>query len=194
VPSSQKTIGVLALQGSFAEHLKMIEKIGAKGTQIRSLADTKDIDALILPGGESTVMMKLLKKTGLDEWIKKQAKAGLPIYGTCAGMILLSKSHLDLMDIEVDRNAYGPQLASFEDEIELSPTMSSSRRRGSKSMTSAIFIRAPKITHRGKGVKVLATHKKTPVLVQQGNLIAGSFHPELSRHEEIYEYLLNMLH
>ncbi|PIZ74608.1 pyridoxal 5'-phosphate synthase glutaminase subunit PdxT [Candidatus Peregrinibacteria bacterium CG_4_10_14_0_2_um_filter_43_11] len=112
-------IGILALQGSFKEHIDMLHRLGAKTKEIRCLEDTKDIQACIIPGGESTTMMKMLKKTGLDEWLKKVAKKGMPLYGTCAGMIILSKGYLDLIDVEVERNAYGPQLASFEDEITL---------------------------------------------------------------------------
>ena len=175
-------IGVLALQGAFIEHARMIEKWGHKAAQVRSLADTKNLDAVILPGGESTTMAKLLKKTGLDKWLVKAAKKGMPIFGVCAGMILLSNQHLGLMDIDVARNAYGPQLDSFEDDVKL--------KSGGK--CHGIFIRAPKITHAGKDIEVLGRHGQAPVLVRQGNILAASFHPELTNNTQIHEYFLKM--
>ena len=137
-----KRIGVLALQGSFLEHIRMLKKLNVDAIEIRSLKDTKNLDAIILPGGESTTLMKLLKSTKLDEWLKKMAKKGLPIYGTCAGLIVLSKNYLNLIDIEVKRNAYGPQLDSFEDEIEWMPNPKSKIQNPK---LKGIFIRSPQI-------------------------------------------------
>lgn len=174
-------IGILALQGSFAEHALMVKEAGGTPKFIRSLADTDGVQACILPGGESTVLHKLLKSTGLDRWLVTVAKKGLPLYGTCAGLIVLAD--LGLIDIQVDRNAYGPQLYSFEDEISLKlPT--------DHYLLPAIFIRAPKITKLGSAVHVLATHEKDPVLVQQGKILAGSFHPELTKNNAIHRYFL----
>jgi len=184
------TIGVFALQGAFLEHARVIEKLGHKAVEVRSLADTKKLDAVILPGGESTTMAKLLKKTGLDKWLVKVAKKGIPIFGICAGMILLSNRHFGLIDIDVARNAYGPQLDSFEDEIVL--RISRSTPHAERRTFQGIFIRAPKITHAGKGVEVLGRHGRTPVLVRQDNILAASFHPELTNDTRIHEYFLKM--
>ncbi len=172
-------IGILALQGSFAEHVVMCERLGKKTKLIRSLADTKGVTACILPGGESTVMMKLLKSTRLDQWLITAAKKGMPLYGTCAGLIVLA--NLGLLDVQIDRNAYGPQLYSFEDEVTLSfPS--------SRESIPGIFIRAPRITLTGPRVKTLAIHGRDPVLVQQKNILASSFHPELTDNTSIHHY------
>jgi len=167
---SRITVGVLALQGDFAEHMDMIEGLNVEGLKVRSIDDLAKCDALILPGGESKVMMKLLVESGLDQEIIKRVQADMPVFATCAGAILLSDSHLNLLDISVDRNAYGSQLQSFSTQIEV---------EGIGSL-EAVFIRAPIISRVGVGVRVLAQHKKHPVLVQKGNILAATFHPELS--------------
>ncbi len=175
-------IGILALQGAFVEHARMFKELGHKTVEVRSVADTKNLDAVILPGGESTTMAKLLKRTGLDKWLLESEKKGIPVFGICAGMILLSNQHLGLINIDVDRNAYGSQLDSFEEDIKL--------KFGKK--FHGIFIRAPKITHVGKGVQVLGRHGRTPVFVRQNNILAASFHPELTNDVQIHEYFLKM--
>jgi pyridoxal 5'-phosphate synthase pdxT subunit len=173
-----RTVGVLALQGSFFEHAQMIRELGHEVRLVRSLEDTTGLSACILPGGESTTLMGLLAETGLDEWLKKSAETGLPIYGTCAGMIILSK--LGLIDIEVDRNAYGPQLHSFETTVNFQ-----------EKAFPGIFIRAPKILKAGKMVDILSKVRGTPVLVRQKNVLAGSFHPELTTDHRIHKFFLD---
>jgi pyridoxal 5'-phosphate synthase pdxT subunit len=184
----RKSIGIFALQGSFAEHQKMIEMSGADAFLIRDLPDVdgRKIDGLILPGGESTTISKLLKKTGLGKWLIKQAESGLPIFGTCAGMIVLA--NLGLIDIDVERNAYGGQLDSFEEEI----ILESGLLRSPDSSFNGIFIRAPKVRTVGKKAKVLGYHKKTPVFIRQNNVLAASFHPELTDDLRIHKLLLEM--
>ena len=156
--SKAPIVGVLALQGSFKEHADMIEKLGYEVRLVREVVDTAGVTACILPGGESTTLLKLLEKTGLDQWLKESSAKGLPIYGTCAGMIILSQ--LGLMDIEAERNAYGRQLASFETEFEF---------QGKP--FNGIFIRAPRVIRVGSDIEVLATEKEVPVLIRQGNLL-----------------------
>jgi 5'-phosphate synthase pdxT subunit len=172
-----RTVGILALQGSFSEHAQMIRSLGHEVRLVRSLEDVTGLSACILPGGESTTLMKLLKKTGLDEWLMQSAQSGLPLYGTCAGMIVLAK--LGLIDIDVDRNAYGTQLHSFETTVDF---------QGEK--FPGIFIRAPKIVRHGKMVDTLSKEQGMPVLVRQKNVLAGSFHPELTGDGRIHEYFL----
>jgi len=151
-------IGVLALQGGFAEHEQILDKLGLAHKQVRTLADTEGLTGFIIPGGESTVMDLFMKKYGLDEWLKANA-ANLKIYGTCAGLILLAR--YGLIDVDVERNAYGRQSASFTCE-------------------KGHFIRAPKITRVGKEVEVLAEEEGVPVFVRQGKVWGSSFHPELA--------------
>lgn len=170
-------IGVFALQGSFAEHAEVLKKLGYEVRLIRELNDTNGVTACILPGGESTTLMKLLEKTGLDQWLKESAEKGMPIYGTCAGMIILSK--LGLIDIETERNAYGRQLSSFEAELDF---------KGQP--FSGIFIRAPKVIRSGKAVEVLASQDEAPVLLRQKNILVGSFHPELTNDGRIHEFFV----
>lgn len=158
---NKQTVGILALQGSFAEHADMVRQLGYEVRLIRNPEDTEGISACILPGGESTTLMKLLKKTGLDGWLKESAQKGLPIYGTCAGMIVLGQ--LGLIDIETQRNAYGPQLSSFETSVNF---------QGKAFL--GIFIRAPKVIKVSDSVEVLA----------------GSFHPELTQDSRIHEFFL----
>jgi len=175
---SPRAVGILALQGSFEEHAKMIRALGYEVRLVRSMADTADLSACILPGGESTTLMKLLAETGLDEWLKKSAQNGLPIYGTCAGMIVLAK--LGLIEIDVDRNAYGPQLHSFETDVDFLGKP-----------FPGIFIRAPKIIKIGSMVDILSKDGKTPVLVREKNIMAGSFHPELTTDSRIHAYFMD---
>ena len=184
-----KKIAILALQGSFVEHQTALQKAGAKGFLARTLEDVEKgkPDGIILPGGESTTMMMLLKEGGLLQWLIDSIQGGMPVMATCAGLILLSGSHLNLMDVEVDRNAYGSQLNSFEEEIalklpsHLSPLTS-----------NAIFIRAPRITKVGKGVEVLATANGDPVWVQEDNRLGLTFHPELCDDTTIHRYFIGL--
>lgn len=173
-------IGVLALQGDFVEHLEALRKLKIPCIEVRTISDIKKTSGLIMPGGESTTIGRLLRSTGLDAWLKTHAKKGYAIYGTCAGAILLSK--LGLMSITVQRNAYGRQLDSFDEPIQ---SKQFPKLRG-------VFIRAPLITKVGKNVVVLATHKNDPVLVRQGNILAGTFHPELTDSLAIQRYFYTL--
>lgn len=179
---SRITVGVLALQGDFAEHKAMLTTLNVRSIEVRSAKDLESCDALVLPGGESTVMMKLLKESGLDQEIMNRVQSGMPIFGTCAGAILLSDSHLKLIDITVERNAYGSQLQSFSAQIDV---------EGIGSM-EAVFIRAPIISRIGENVSVLSFHKENPVLVQQGDILAATFHPEIGCKTAIYSHFLDI--
>lgn len=171
-------VGVLALQGGFQEHLEMLKTLKVPCTEVRSLNDIEGLTHLILPGGESTVLRKLLDKTGLYEWILRAGQKGFPIFGTCAGMIILSKNHMGLIDIEVDRNAYGRQLSSFEDEL--------------SNGFPGIFIRAPKLKKYGTNIKILARHGKDPVWLQEKNIMVASFHPELTQNTSVHKTFLGI--
>lgn len=184
-------IGVLALQGDFREHLTVLRSLGVDARDVRTRAQLDEIDGLIIPGGESTTMAYLLEKTGMLSVLRERGAQGFPIYGTCAGMILLARelndsspqNRLALMDIAVKRNAYGRQLDSFEADLHI-------KNIGD---FHAIFIRAPKIVRVGPGVEVLAEHDGTPVLVRQKNLLASSFHPELTGDPRVHRYFLEMI-
>ncbi|HBT40100.1 MAG: Glutamine amidotransferase subunit PdxT [Thermotoga sp. 50_1627] len=184
-------IGVLALQGDFREHIWALQRLGVEALAVKSLSELEKVDGLIIPGGESTSIGRIAQVTGIGERIVQIAKEGLPIYGTCAGMILLAKKIVDrpnqytfgLMDIIVQRNAYGRQIESFEVYLDVA-------RLGK---LKAVFIRAPKIVELGKDVEVLASYDNTPILVQQDNLLASSFHPELTDDLRIHEYFVKMV-
>lgn len=187
-----KRIGVLALQGAFAEHIKAVEKLGAEGYEIRQKADLLNIpmEGIILPGGESTVMGKLLKELNMFDTLRDMILDGLPVLGTCAGMILLAKNitndtsrHLATMDITVRRNAYGRQLGSFR-------TISSLKGIGEIPMT---FIRAPYIESikENAGVEILAEVEGKIVAARQRNMLATAFHPELTEDNKLYRMFLS---
>ena len=186
-------IGVLALQGAVREHVNAIREIGAEPVEVRLPRDLVDLDALILPGGESTTMRKLLDAYNLREPIAAMARHGTPMLGTCAGMILLSSRIVDgdapvfgLLDIEVTRNGYGRQLDSFETDL-VTPGL------GDEPM-HAVFIRAPMVTSVGDGAEVLATDPDgRPVAVRQGRVLATSFHPELTGDRRMHRLLLAMV-
>ena len=160
-------IGILALQGDFLEHEWVLDTLGLPHKRVRGLEDTEGLTGFIIPGGESTVMDLFMKKYGLEEWLKSHA-ADLKIYGTCAGLILLAR--YGLLNVEVERNAYGRQSASFVAQ-------------------AGNFIRAPKIVKTGEGVEVLADLEGVPVLVRQGNVWGGSFHPELRGETAIHKMI-----
>ena len=179
-------VGVLALQGDFREHILAATQCGHDAIEVRRLAELESIDALILPGGESTTIVHLAKTFELFDAIRARIAQGLPVYGSCAGMILLADRILDGakgqdtfggLDITVRRNAFGRQVDSFESELEFN----------GKTM-SAIFIRAPWVEQSGPGVEILAESAGHPVAVRQGNLLATSFHPELTGNLEIHHY------
>lgn len=192
--SSHSPIGILAFQGGFVEHQAILKELGYPSILIRSANDLKQVNKLIIPGGESTTIGLFLEKTGLSKLIQTRAKATkkpLAIWGTCAGAILLAKEiegkvvppHLKLMDITIERNAYGTQLDSFHTQINV-PTLEINDLK-------ATFIRAPIIKKTAKNVAVLAKHQDAIVLVQQGNLLASTFHPELCNEKRLHEYFLS---
>ena len=184
------TVAVLAVQGAFVEHRKMLEKLGAQTFEIREKHDLeKPFDALVLPGGESTVMRKLLHELDLFDVLKDMIEHGLPVFGTCAGMILLAKNVeggepcFATMDISVKRNAYGRQLGSFHAELEF-------KGLGEVPMT---FIRAPYVTEAGENAEVMARSDGKIVAVREKNMLATSFHPKLCNDTKVHEYFLNMV-
>jgi 5'-phosphate synthase pdxT subunit len=173
-------IGVLAVQGGFAAHLGHLDAVGATGIEVRLPADLRGLDGLIIPGGESTTISKGIESAGLADGIWNLYAAGRPILGTCAGMIVADREHLGLIDITTRRNAFGRQLASFEDEIELPGIVDAPVR--------AVFIRAPWVEQLGGSVQVLAELRGHPVAVRQANVTALSFHPELVGDDRIHRW------
>ena len=183
-------IGVLALHGSVEEHIKAVRNCGVKAVEVRTTEELSKCAGLIIPGGESTTVMKLLAREGLDKTIISRARKGMPVFGTCTGAIVLSKAivgnnqpTLGLIDISVRRNAYGRQVDSFESMLDIAGV----------GKVKAIFIRASIVESIGKGVKVLAKYKNKPVLVQQGNILAGTFHPELTDDLGLHKYFLKII-
>lgn len=184
-------IAILAVQGAFIEHSKMLDRLGIESLEIRQKADlAKDYDGLIIPGGESTTMCKILDDQDMTKSIQEQIKAGMPVFGTCAGMIMLAKSlsndkmkNFATMDITVMRNAYGRQLGSFYAKA---PFMDNKE-------LPMTFIRAPYVDAVGKDVEVLAKVGGKIVAVQQGNQLATSFHPELTEDTTVHEHFLQMV-
>ncbi|MDX6387284.1 MAG: pyridoxal 5-phosphate synthase pdxT subunit [Gaiellaceae bacterium] len=172
-------IGVLALQGNFREHVAMLRRLGADAVEVRKPEQLVGLDGLVVPGGESTTFMRLMRLYGLDEAIR--AFPG-PILGTCAGMIVLDRDHLGLMDVEVDRNAYGRQVASFEADLAL---------KGDTEPLRGVFIRAPRLRERGEDVEVLAEHDGEPVLLREGRFLVAAFHPELTEDTRVHELFLD---
>ncbi|WP_379164218.1 pyridoxal 5'-phosphate synthase glutaminase subunit PdxT [Paenibacillus sp. sgz5001063] len=184
-------IGVLALQGAVTEHIVSIEKTGAQGLPIKRVEQLGEIDGLIIPGGESTTIGKLMRKYGFIEAIRDFADQGKPIFGTCAGMIVLAKhiaggepGHLELMDITVARNAFGRQRESFECDLQV---------KGINEPVRAVFIRAPLINEVGPDVEVLTLYNDEIVTARQGNLLVSSFHPELTDDYRLHQYFADMV-
>jgi 5'-phosphate synthase pdxT subunit len=174
-------IGVLALQGNFREHAAMLRRLGAEAVEIRKPEELENLDGLVVPGGESTTFMRLMHLYGLDEAIRAFQR---PILGTCAGMIVLDREHLGLVDIEVDRNAYGRQVASFEADLALA---------GEDEPLRGVFIRAPRLREAGPEVEVLAEHDGEAVLLREGRFIVASFHPELTQDTRVHELFLEQV-
>jgi 5'-phosphate synthase pdxT subunit len=172
------TIGVLAVQGNFREHAAMLRRLGADVVEVRKPEELAGLDGLIVPGGESTTFMRLMRLYGLDEAIREFPR---PILGTCAGMIVLDRDHLGLVDVEVDRNAYGRQVASFEADLTVGDRDEPLR---------GVFIRAPRVRATGDDVEVLAEHEGEPVLVRDGRILVASFHPELTEDTRVHELFL----
>jgi 5'-phosphate synthase pdxT subunit len=173
---------VLALQGGFAAHVEHLGSVGAIGLEVRTPGDLDGLDGLILPGGESTTITMGLEQYGLSAPIRDLASSGVPVMGTCAGMIVADRDHLGLLDITTRRNAFGRQLASFEDDIDLAGLEGPPFR--------AVFIRAPWVEEVGDGVEVLAELRGHPVAVRQGTVSAFSFHPELTGDDRLHAWFV----
>ncbi len=172
------TIGVLALQGNFREHAAMLRGLGADVVEVRLPEQLDGLDGLVIPGGESTAITRLMRRYGFEDALRSFQQ---PIFGTCAGMILLDRAHLGLVDLEVDRNAYGRQHASFEADLELA---------GDDEPLRGVFIRAPRVAEWGPGVEILAEHAGRPVLLRSGRILVASFHPELTGDTRVHERFL----
>ena len=174
-------IGVLAVQGNFREHAAMLRRLGAEAVEVRKLEQLEGLDGLVIPGGESTTFMRLMRLYGLDEAVREFTG---PVLGTCAGMIVLDRLHLGAVDIEVDRNAYGRQVASFEADLALA---------GDDEPLRGVFIRAPRVREVGPEVEVLAELDGEPVLLREGRFIVASFHPELTDDTRVHERFLELV-
>ena len=178
------TVGVLALQGDFEAHARILSGLGVEPREVRVPADLKGLDALVMPGGESTVMTLGIEREGLAEPLRGLARSGTPVLGTCAGMIMLDRDHLDVLDILARRNAFGRQLRSFEADLDVTGVAGGP--------VHAVFIRAPWVADMGNGVEVLADVDGHPVAVRQGNIVAVSFHPELTGEARLHQLLLEL--
>ncbi len=186
-------VGVLALQGAFQAHQGVLDRLGARTRQVRTPADLAGVDALVMPGGESTTMSRLLHTAELFDPLTERLAAGMPVFGTCAGMILLAAEVLDgrpdqrsfaAIDIAVRRNGYGRQIDSFEHEVDVD---------GLDAPFHVVFIRAPKVERTGPGVEVLARHDGVPVLARHGSVLVASFHPELTDDDRLHAMFLAMV-
>jgi pyridoxal 5'-phosphate synthase pdxT subunit len=177
-----KLVGILALQGGFEAHAKIVRLLGAQAREVRVPSDLEGLDALIIPGGESTVMTLGIEREGLAKPLRELVGDGTPVLGTCAGMIMLDRDHLDVLDVRTQRNSFGRQLHSFEAALELAGI--------DGGPVHAVFIRAPWVVEHGHAVEVLARVDGHPVAVRQGNLIAVAFHPELAGETRLHELLL----
>jgi 5'-phosphate synthase pdxT subunit len=170
---------VLAVQGNFREHAAMLRRLGAQVIEVRKPEQLQGLDGLVVPGGESTTFMRLMRLYGLDE---AERRFGGPNLGTCAGMIVLDRNHLGLVDVDVERNAYGRQVASFEADLRLA---------GEDEPLRGVFIRAPRVRDAGPGVEVLAEHGGEPVLIREGRFLVAAFHPELTEDTRVHELFLD---
>src|SRR5919199_3712335 len=178
--AGRPNIGVLAVQGNFREHANMLRRLGATPVELRKPEQLAGLDGLVIPGGESTTFMRLMRLYGLDEAVRA---FGGPVLGTCAGMIVLDRNHLGAVDVEVDRNAYGRQVASFEADLELD---------GDEPLRG-VFIRAPRVRDVGPEVEVLAELGGEPVLVRDGRFLVASFHPELTDDTRVHERFVQLV-
>jgi pyridoxal 5'-phosphate synthase pdxT subunit len=174
-------IGVLAVQGNFREHAAMLRRLGAEAVEVRKPEQLAGLDGLVLPGGESTTFVRLMRLYGLDEAVRR---FGGPILGTCAGMIVLDRNHLGLVDLEVERNAWGRQVHSFEADLQV---------EGDEVPLRGVFIRAPWIEEAGPEVEILAEHEGHPVLARQGRVLVAAFHPELTDDTRVHEMFLHLV-
>jgi pyridoxal 5'-phosphate synthase pdxT subunit len=178
-------IGVLALQGGFEAHERMLRGLGVRTHEVRVPSDLEGLDGLVLPGGESTTMTLGIAREGLAEPLRELAAGGAPILGSCAGLIVLDREHLQLMDIRADRNAFGPQIRSFETDVEMSGLQGGP--------ITGIFIRAPWIAEHGPAVEILAEIEGHPVAARQGRLLAVAFHTELGDDDRLHRCFLQLV-
>jgi len=176
-------VGVLALQGGFEAHAKSLARLDVEVREVRTPEDLDGLDALVIPGGESTTIGLGVEREGLGEPLIEFARSGKPVLGTCAGMIMLDRDHLGVLDIGVRRNAFGRQLASFETQLQFEGEP-----------LDAVFIRAPWVEDLGEGVEVLAEVDGHPVAVRQGNILAVAFHPELGKDLTLHRWLVDRVH
>ena len=176
-------VGVLALQGDFEAHAKMLSALGAQPRIVRTPKDLDGLDGLVIPGGESTTMSLGIEREGLAEPLRQLVRSGTPVLGTCAGMIMLDREHLGVLDVLARRNAFGRQVLSFETDVPV---------KGAGAMR-AVFIRAPWVDEVGEGVEVLAEVEGHPVAVRQGNVLAVAFHPELTGDGRLHEWLVDRI-
>jgi 5'-phosphate synthase pdxT subunit len=174
-------IGVLAVQGNFREHAQMLRRLGAEVTEVRKADQFAELDGLVVPGGESTTFTRLMRLYALDDAVKAFDR---PIFGTCAGMIVLDRNHLGLVDLSVRRNAFGRQVASFETDLDV---------EGESEPVRAVFIRAPWVEDAGPGVEVLAEVDGRPVLAREGRILVAAFHPELTDDTRLHEMFLDLV-
>jgi len=177
-------VGVLALQGDFEAHARVLMELGAAPREVRTPGGLDGLDALVIPGGESTTMTLGIEREGLAEPLRDLVRSGTPTLGTCAGLIMLDRDHLDLLDMRARRNAFGRQLASFESDLEVEGL------GDADSPFRAVFIRAPWVEECGDEVEVLAEVDGHPVAVRQGNILAVSFHPEIAGDPRLHAWLL----
>jgi pyridoxal 5'-phosphate synthase pdxT subunit len=186
VPGSglPQRVGILALQGDFEAHAKILRALGAEPREVRVAADLDGLDGLIIPGGESTVMTLGIEREGLAGPLLELIRTGIPVLGTCAGMIMLDRDHLGVLDMTAERNAFGRQLRSFEADLDLDGLPGAP--------VHAVFIRAPWVAELGDGVEVLAEVDGHPVAVRQGNVVAVAFHPELAGETRLHELALGL--
>jgi pyridoxal 5'-phosphate synthase pdxT subunit len=181
IVSSRLRIGVLAVQGNFREHAVVLRRLCAEPVEVRKADQLDGLDGLIIPGGESTAITRLMRLYGIEDAIRSYRG---PVFGTCAGMILLDRDHLGLVDVAVERNAYGRQVASFEADLELV---------GEDEPLRGVFIRAPRVREHGPDVEVLAEHEGEPVLLREGRFLVASFHPELTDDTRVHERFLQLV-
>ena len=174
-------IGVLAVQGNFREHVQMLRRLGAEPVEVRKPEQLDGLDGLVIPGGESTTFTRLMRLYGLDSAIRAFER---PVFGTCAGMIVLDRNHLGLVDVEVRRNAFGRQVASFETDLDVA---------GEDEPVHAVFIRAPWIEDVGPNVEVLAEVEGRPVLAREGRFLVAAFHPELTDDTRLHQQFLDLV-
>ena len=173
-------VGVLAIQGGFEAHIRVLESLSARTREVRTAAELEGLDALVIPGGESTTMSLGIEREGLAEPLRELVRAGTPTLGTCAGLIVLDRDHLGVLDMSCCRNAFGRQVRSFEADLDL----------GDLGELHAVFIRAPWVEEAGPGVEVLAELDGHPVAVRAENLLAVAFHPELSGDDRLHRWLM----